>query len=299
MKEDVSIIILNWNNEKDTSECLDSLSKIDYPNYRIILVDNGSTDGSPDNLKEKFPYVELIRNSENLGFSRGNNIGIRQAGDSDFILILNNDTTVAPNFLSLLVECLRKNEKAVLAAPQVLDYYTKKFWQRPIPWRLNVFTYIIWATQLYRFFSRFISLPADCLSKIYAAPGCCLLIRKQAFETIDCFDENTFLGWEEFILAEKFLQNGGLSYFVPKSRIYHKVGRNTVKIGALKKIRAFSLSEAYFQKKILHLGFFSCHFLRYVRILIYSFILLYSRRWLDFLGFIKMFFTGKLWEVKP
>ena len=75
----VSIIILNWNSYEVTRDCLASLEKIDYPNREVVLVDNGSVDGSPDRLAREFPAVRLIRNERNLGFAGGNNVGMRDA----------------------------------------------------------------------------------------------------------------------------------------------------------------------------------------------------------------------------
>lgn len=72
----VSIIILNWNGKEDTIECLESLKNITYPNYEILLVDNGSTDGSVKFFKERYPEIEIIENGENLGFAEGNNVAI-------------------------------------------------------------------------------------------------------------------------------------------------------------------------------------------------------------------------------
>ncbi|MCD4676681.1 MAG: glycosyltransferase [Desulfobacula sp.] len=72
----VAIIILNWNGKEDTIECLESLEHITYSNYEILLVDNGSTDGSAECFRERYPGMEIIENGENLGFAEGNNVGI-------------------------------------------------------------------------------------------------------------------------------------------------------------------------------------------------------------------------------
>ena len=75
----VSIIILNWNSYEVTLDCLLSLRKIDYPNFEMVVVDNGSVDGSPEKLLENMPEIRLIRNATNLGFAGGCNVGIRDA----------------------------------------------------------------------------------------------------------------------------------------------------------------------------------------------------------------------------
>src|SRR5205823_1889527 len=102
----VGIIILNWNSYQVTSECLLSLRKLNYPNTEIVLVDNGSSDDSADRLQNEFPEIRVLRNPENLGFPGGNNVGIRYVLDrgADYLLLLNNDTVVQPDFLRELVQ---------------------------------------------------------------------------------------------------------------------------------------------------------------------------------------------------
>jgi GT2 family glycosyltransferase len=303
----VKIIILNWNGWKDTIECLESLFQISYLNYQVIVVDNGSTDDSIEKIKDwaegeiavgskPVSYAEvdsdasqvgdislvLVKLKENLGFARGNNVGIRCAlrwGDADYILILNNDTTVAPDFLTQLVEGFEKYPKAALTAPQVIDYYSGSFWQKPIPKRLNLITYIVLATQLYRLSARLLRFNMGKPSRVYAVPGCCMLLKKDAFQKIGLFDETTFLGWEEFIIAERFFQNGLEVYFIPQSKIYHKIGKDTDRLPSLKKIEIFLTSERYFQKKIIKLSFLQRYLIRLVRFLIYNIILIKEKKW--------------------
>ena len=86
-----SIIVLNWNGLKDTMECIESLENLTYPNYEILLVDNGSTDGSQEAVKERFPDVVLVQNETNLGFAAGLGEGIKYAS-AEYIAFLNNDT---------------------------------------------------------------------------------------------------------------------------------------------------------------------------------------------------------------
>ena len=97
----VSIIILNWNRKDDTISLLQSIGKVSYPNFLLILVDNASSDGTVDAVKEKFPFVKIIPNSENLRFAGGNNVGIEYAlqTKTDYVLLLNNDTICRSQFL--------------------------------------------------------------------------------------------------------------------------------------------------------------------------------------------------------
>ena len=97
-------ITLNWNRRDDTLKCLESLVKSDFPNFRILVVDNGSEDGSPEAIKEHYPSVEQMINGKNLGFAGGFNQGFKYAlnAGAEYILIVNNDTIVAPDMLNLL-----------------------------------------------------------------------------------------------------------------------------------------------------------------------------------------------------
>jgi len=118
MHSKVSIVLLNWNGWEETVECLNSLSKINYPNFNVLIVDNGSNDDSVVQIKNylsinngKFQKVNLIENKKNYGFAEGNNIGIKLVIQSspDYVLLLNNDTTVDKNFLYELVKVAEEN----------------------------------------------------------------------------------------------------------------------------------------------------------------------------------------------
>src|SRR5205809_485096 len=117
----VSINILNWNGGQDTIECLASLEKIDYRPISVVVIDNGSMDGSPERIKREFPYVRMIKNHENLGFTEGNNIGIKYAltHGADFVLLLNNDTVVDKAFLSELISVARREPAAGILGPKI------------------------------------------------------------------------------------------------------------------------------------------------------------------------------------
>lgn len=103
----VAVIILNWNGWQDTSACVRSLQESTYPNYNILLVDNGSTDDSVARLREQFPDLEILETGENLGFAKGNNAGMAHvlaADMADYVWLLNNDTLVQPSTLAELIQ---------------------------------------------------------------------------------------------------------------------------------------------------------------------------------------------------
>ena len=111
----VAVLVLTWNNYIDTSKCIESLHLLDYPNYEIVVVDNGSTDGSIQKIKKDFPSCTYILNGDNFYFSEGNNKGIREILNDEaveLIFLLNNDTIVTnKKTLCRLVEFLKNNDK--------------------------------------------------------------------------------------------------------------------------------------------------------------------------------------------
>lgn len=121
----VCIIILNWNGLEDTIECLESLKKITYPNYEVIVVDNGSEGDDVEVLRERYrDYIHIIQNEKNYGFARGNNVGIRYAMDkgTDYVLLLNNDTAVVLDFLDEMVKVAQSDERIGIVCPKIYQY---------------------------------------------------------------------------------------------------------------------------------------------------------------------------------
>src|SRR5690606_24319194 len=127
----VAIILVNWNSYTHTKKCLLSLREIIYRNYKTIVVDNGSSDGSGDSLEKEFEELTLIRNPENLGFTGGNNVGIKYACESGFkyLMLLNNDTEVEPDFLTPLIERMEEDDKIGAIQPKFYFLLNKgKIW---------------------------------------------------------------------------------------------------------------------------------------------------------------------------
>ena len=115
----VSVVIANWNGRHHLERCLAALQAQTYPAFEIIVVDNGSTDGSADLVAREFPAVRLIRNGENTGFCRGNNIGVAAAG-GDLIVLLNNDAELAPTFMRRLIEAAELEPNVGMFATRIL-----------------------------------------------------------------------------------------------------------------------------------------------------------------------------------
>ncbi|NSW84032.1 MAG: glycosyltransferase family 2 protein [Syntrophothermus sp.] len=114
----MAVIVLNWNGWRDTIECLESLQRSTYPNYQIIVVDNGSTDNSVKHIQSAHPDITIIENGRNLGYAGGNNAGIQYALEQgvEFVLILNNDVKVEPKTVRAMVEVAKESGASIVGA---------------------------------------------------------------------------------------------------------------------------------------------------------------------------------------
>jgi hypothetical protein len=225
----VYIIILNWNGYKDTIECLKSLLKIDYKNYKIILIDNASTNDSVKEIKSKFPNIKLLENLKNLGFSGGCNVGIRYAlkHDADYILLLNNDTVVSKNFLSELVSVGETDEKIGILSPFI--YLADK-------------PEVIWSSGLnfnFRNSWPFIDKNKSKIDrgqfknnrKVEFLTGCSMLIKKSVIDKIGLYKEEYFLYIEDMDYSLMAVKNDFSLYAIPSSKVWHKIGKSSDLIG--------------------------------------------------------------------
>ncbi len=117
------IVILNWNTYEMTRECVQSLSAMTGDSFEILIVDNGSHDGSLENLRHAFPQLTIIANGRNLGFAAGANVGMKRALDqgADYVLLVNNDTVVQPDLLAELLAEAKRTPQAGMISPKI--YY--------------------------------------------------------------------------------------------------------------------------------------------------------------------------------
>ncbi|MDD5748229.1 MAG: glycosyltransferase family 2 protein [Actinomycetota bacterium] len=220
MKPEVSIVILNWNAKTEILECLESLSKLSYSNFQIIVVDNGSTDDSVNAIKKRFPLINLVELSRNCGFAGGNNEGIRLALEmgSKYVLLLNNDTIVEDaDFLDSLVCFAESVADAGIIGPLILYEDGETVWFAG--GKLSVF----FGTCIHRgkrrrkhAFKRAQPSPVEYIT------GCAMLVRTDVFETIGLLEERYFLYWEDADFCFRARANGYNCYIVPGCSIRHK-----------------------------------------------------------------------------
>ncbi len=217
----VSIITLNWNGLEDTIECLESLKTITYPNYEVIVVDNGSEGNDAQVLKEKFGgYIHLIENDKNYGYTGGNNLAIRHVlahSPPDYFLILNNDTVVAPDFLDHLVGAAEADASIGVVGPKIY-YYDSPNRIQSAGNRINM-----WTGWVYSIGGRQIDTGQyNKRQKVDWISGCCLLAKREVIQKVGGFDESYFFGWEEVDYCLAVRKSGYEVIYVPQSKAWHK-----------------------------------------------------------------------------
>lgn len=221
MSKKVFIILVNYNGVTDTLECIKSLESIYYNNYEIVVVDNDSTDNSLDILKEKIGYKHhVISSNKNGGFAFGNNIGIRYALEkgADYVLLINNDTTVESDFLDELVNSMEKNDECGITTGLILNYYDK-----------NLVWYAGGEINWNRFYgyhkheNENINRLRLYESEVSFATGCLMLIRSEVITKVGELPEEYFMYYEDVDYCANIQENGYKIYFNPKSIIYHKI----------------------------------------------------------------------------
>lgn len=222
----VSIIIVVWNGLEDIKDCLNSLKKITYKYFEIIIVDNGSHDGSLEyfeKARKSFKNFSIIKNRKNLGYAEGNNIGFKEA-KGDLILLLNNDTIVEPDFLDVLVKEIQSNKKIAGVQPKILSFPEKNIID-------SVGSYFIFSGFLYHYgHNKKDNEKFNKKSKIFSMKGACMLFRKEAIDKVGLFDNSYFAYFEETDLCLRLWIAGYKIYYIPASKIYHKGGKTAVKL---------------------------------------------------------------------
>jgi len=263
----VSIIILNWNGWRDTIECLESLYRISYPNYDVVVVDNGSKDDSivkikeyadgkivvnskffkynPNNkpikvfeiseekakrgkfnrsLYEKFDVdrrMILIKNRDNYGFTGGNNVGIKFALsvlNSDYVLLLNNDTVVDKEFLINMVEFMEEYSSAGAINPRIL-YYDSPHLINSVGGKINSLLGTGSNIGIYEDSEKFTQV-----AEVDYAYGACMMIKSKGLIDSSLFDESFFIIMEEADLCVRMRARGYRVFYYPYAKIYHKEG---------------------------------------------------------------------------
>jgi hypothetical protein len=210
----ISVIVLNYNGKGFLNSCLSSLASQTYSDFEVIVVDNGSRDGSPEYIEENYPWVRLAKNNENLGFAGGTNAGIR-AAKGEFILTLNNDSRADSRFIEELIKPMADPEVGVCAAKMLFP-----------DGRINSAGICI--SRSGAAWDRGMFEPDrgqyEFVEEVFGACAGAALYRREMLDEIGLFDEDFFLYLEDVDLAFRARLAGWKCIYVPGARVIHHHG---------------------------------------------------------------------------
>jgi GT2 family glycosyltransferase len=222
MNPKISTIILNWNNFKDTKECIESLKQSGIPFFKIIVIDNGSSDNSADLLEKEYKNISeiiFIRNGKNLGFASGVNIGIKLALEinSDYVFLINNDALIKSDTIIELLSVFNFDNVGI-SGPRIFFYNEpQKIWQGG-----GYFSYLKAGVKVPEK-NKFENTEKLEKKEVSFLTGCAMLIKKDVFEKVGLFDEKFFFYTEDLDLCLRALRGGFKIMYVPSSKVYHKI----------------------------------------------------------------------------
>lgn len=221
VKESCSVIIINWNGKSHLEDCIPSLLKAAWPfPYEIIVVDNGSTDGSVEYMRllaKKHTNIHCIQNSRNLGFAETNNQGFARSKGS-YILFLNNDTVVTPSFFGPLLSRLESDGNIAAVQPKICKYPDTSSIDSVGSFFLSSgFLYHVGHNKPYQ-------KKYDRSGPIFTMKGACMLFRRDVLEKTGVFDPAYFAYFEETDLCHRVWLTGKSIWYESGSTIYHKGG---------------------------------------------------------------------------
>lgn len=223
---DLTIVIVNYNTSDYTAQCLDSIAK--YPpgcSYEIVLVDNASTDGSPDRLIADYPYIKLVRSAENRGIAGGNNLGIR-AGSGRFVLLLNNDTLVLPGTLDRVITFLEEHPEAGGVGGQLLN--TDGSFQSGSTNFPSLWEEFLVVTKIGQFFRPYYPSqpPTSEVCEVDWMSTAFMLFRREALDQVGLVDEDYFIYCDETDLQYRLHRAGWKLYHLPDVQTIHFGGKS-------------------------------------------------------------------------
>lgn len=262
---DLSIIIVNWNVADLLRNCLNSiLSNLPPGDYEIIVVDSASTDGSVDMLKHDYPQIKLIEQHENVGFTRGNNIGLK-ASTGRYVLLLNPDTEIIGAALAQMLAYMDANPRVGIIGPHTLNSdHTPQSTKRRFPtFLVGVFE----STWLQSFAPQSLldsyyanDIADDSIADVDWVQGSALMARREVYQAIDDLDEGYIMYSEEMDWCKRAKAAGWRVVYFGQAQIIHHSGKSSEQTPARKhicfqqsKLRYFRKHHGWVQAQVLRL----------------------------------------------
>lgn len=236
---DLSISIVNYNNRECLAACLESIySHTPDVRFEVIVVDNGSCDGSAEFVKQAFPSARIIENLENRGFAKANNQGIR-ASQGPYLLSLNNDTVIKNGTLSGLVRFMQEHPDVGVCGPKVLnqDGTFQRQCRRSFPTISSSLFYFLKLHRLFpanELFGRYLMTHWDCdkAGEVDSVSGCCLMVRREVIEKVGILDETFIMYGDDLDWCYRIKQAGWKVCYVPHVEIVHLGGQSSRRLSS-------------------------------------------------------------------
>lgn len=230
---DVSVVIVSYNSRGVLEPCLESLEKQRIADrMEVIVVDNASSDGTPNLVRERYPWVTLIAGRKNVGFSRGVNLGIREA-EGDFFLILNPDTVVREGSIEKLLEFMKGTPSAGIVGPKLiyhdgnLQYSCRRFYTWKVLVLRRTFLGKVFKDSSAVSDHLMMDFDHETTREVDWILGACLLVRREAVESVGLLDERFFLYFEDVDWCYRMKQKGWKVYYHPDAVVIHAHARES------------------------------------------------------------------------
>ncbi len=273
----LSVIILNYNVRYFLELCVISVQKaLETIDAEIIVVDNNSSDGSCEMMKQRFPNITFIANKENLGFPKGNNIGVAQA-KGKYICILNPDTVVAEDTFSKILAFAEKQKNLGIVGCKLIDG-TGNFLpesKRGVPTPFVAFTKIFGLYKFSNYFGNYYAqhLQENETGKVAILVGAFMVMKRELYLEVGGFDEKCFMYSDDIDLSYMVLQKGKSNYYFPETTVIHYKGESTIKDETY--MKRFQEAMNFFYKKHFKVSIFFAAFMK-IGIVFFSFIKMFQ-----------------------
>jgi GT2 family glycosyltransferase len=254
----LSVIILNYNVRYFLEQCVLSVQKaLEGIDGEIIVVDNNSSDASCTMMQRKFPEIKFIANKENLGFPKGNNIGVAQA-KGEFLCILNPDTVVAEDTFSEILNPKNWSANTGIIGCKLIDgtgnFLPESKRGVPTPWVAftKIFGLYKFSNSLGKYYAQHLNENES--GKVDILVGAFMLIKRELYNKIGGFDENCFMYSDDIDLSYRVLQEGKYNYYFHETTVVHYKGESTIRDG--KYMKRFQEAMNFFYKKHFNVSIF-------------------------------------------